>query len=113
VLYPPALCAIKLSIVMFLIRCLPAVHDQKPFLYGFATFIFAEEAAFTIALFLQCRPINFYWDKRIEGTCFDQPTFYYADGAFNLATDLVILSLPWVLFRSLSRSPQHGHESLC
>ncbi len=85
---------------MFFIRCLPAVHDRKNFLYGLIGFICVEQSAFTIALFLQCRPINYYWDKTVDGRCFDQPTFYYVDASFNLATDLVILSLPWVLFRS-------------
>ncbi len=91
--------------MLFFIRCLPAVHDARKPLYGLAAFICVEQSAFTIALFLQCRPINFYWDKTVEGTCFNQPHFYYADAAFNLATDIVILSLPWVLFRSM-QNPQ-------
>ena len=105
VIYPPALLAIKVAIVLFFIRCLPAVHDARKWLYGLAAFICLEQSAFTIALFLQCRPINFYWDKSVEGTCFNQPHFYYADAAFNLATDFIILSLPWVLFRSM-QAPQ-------
>ena len=108
VLYPPALCAVKLSIVFFFIRCLREVHDRKPFLYWFAAFIFAMEAAFTTALFFQCRPINYYWDKTIEGTCFNQPAFYYADAVLNLGTDVVILSLPWILFRSMCQSCTAG-----
>src|SRR6478736_1250333 len=95
----------KLSIVFFFLRCLPVVHESRPWLRGFAAFIFAEQSAFTVALFLQCRPINFYWDKSVEGGyCFNQPAFYYADAAFNVATDLIILSLPWVLFRKLNLS---------
>ncbi len=100
VLYPPSLLTVKVALVLFFIRCLPAVHEARKPLYALAAFICVEQSAFTIALFLQCRPINFYWDKTVEGTCFDQPTFYYCDAAFNLATDLVILSLPWFLFRS-------------
>jgi len=100
VLYPPTLRAIKMSVVVFFIRCLPVGHAAKPYLYGLAAFIFVEEAAFTIGLFVQCRPLNFYWDKSVEGSCFNQPAFYYVDAALNLATDLIILSLPWILFRS-------------
>jgi len=74
-------------------------------------FICTEQSAFIIGLFLQCRPINYYWDKSVEGTCFNQQAFYYADAGFNLATDIIILSLPWVLFRS-TRDPaplaEHG-----
>ncbi|KAK5657391.1 hypothetical protein OQA88_2961 [Cercophora sp. LCS_1] len=110
VLYPPALMAVKLSIVFFFIRVLPPVHESKPWLYGFAAFIFAEEAAFTIGLFLQCQPINFYWDKSVEGgVCFNQQAFYYVDAAFNMATDLVLLALPWALFWKLNVSKRQKY----
>lgn len=66
----------------------------------------ASESAFTIALFLQCQPLNFYWDKMVEGgACFDQPRFYYIDAALNMATDLVILSVPWFVFGSTYLTP--------
>lgn len=100
ILYPPSLATVKVAIVLFFIRCLPAVHDRKIALYCLIGFICVEQSAFTIGLFLQCRPINYYWDKSVEGTCFNQQAFYYADAGFNLATDIAILSLPWVLFRS-------------
>jgi hypothetical protein len=68
--------------------------------------VVSSEAAFTIALFLQCQPLNFYWDKTVEGTCFDQPKFYYVDASLNMATDILILALPWFIFRStLSLAP--------
>ncbi|KAK3347048.1 hypothetical protein B0T25DRAFT_293520 [Lasiosphaeria hispida] len=110
VLYPSALGAVKVSIVLFFIRCLPVVHDRKNALFWLASFIAVEELTFTIALFAQCQPLSFYWDKTIEGgTCFNQPAFYYADAALNLATDLCILSLPWILFRKLNVSKRHRY----
>jgi hypothetical protein len=92
---------VKVSIVLFFIRVLPAVDERKKALYLLAAFIGIEEMAFTIAMFLQCLPMTYYWDKTVEGRCFNQQAFYYCDASFNLATDLVILSLPWVLFKSM------------
>lgn len=100
VLYPSALGVIKLSIILFFIRVLPGDHKWRKPIYGLAAWVVTSESVFTIALFLQCRPLNFYWDKTIDGTCFDQPKFYYVDAALNMVTDLVILSLPWFVFRS-------------
>ncbi len=101
VLYPASLGVIKLSIILFFIRVLPPDHNWRKPLYGLAAWVATSESAFTVALFLQCRPLKFYWDKTVEGgTCFDQPKFYYVDAALNMVTDLVILSLPWFVFRS-------------
>jgi hypothetical protein len=108
VLYPASLGVIKLSIILFFIRILPPEHAWKKALYGLASWVVVSETAFTVALFLQCRPLNYYWDKTVKGTCFDQPKFYYVDAALNMATDLVILSVPWFVFRGgLARQLPH------
>jgi hypothetical protein len=100
-LYPPTLGVIKVSILLFFLRTLPAVHEWRLPIKVYAVFIALEEAAFTTALFLQCRPIYYYWDKSTEGSCFNQTVFYYVDAALNLATDLGILLLPWLIFRGM------------
>jgi hypothetical protein len=89
-----------LSIILFLLRILPDFHEWILPLHCFAAWIIMEETTFTIGLFFQCRPINYYWDKTAQGSCFDQPAFYYADASFNMATDLCILALPWIIFRT-------------
>lgn len=99
VLYPTSLGPIKLSVILFLLRTLPPVHAWRKPLYAFATWVVVEESTFTIGLFLQCRPIVYYWDKSLTGTCVDQPSFYYADAALNMATDLCILAIPWLMFK--------------
>ena len=110
-LYPASLGVIKLSIILFLLRVLPPDHTWRKPLYGLAGWVVVSESVFTIALFLQCQPLAFYWDKTIEGTCFDQPKFYYTDACMNMLTDIVILSLPWFIFRcefyrSTSQNPR-------
>ncbi|KAK0702311.1 hypothetical protein B0H67DRAFT_595472 [Lasiosphaeris hirsuta] len=112
VLYPSSLGAIKLSIILFLLRVVPLDHAWRKPLYTVAAWVVVSESAFTIALFRQCTPINYYWDKSVEGTCFDQPKFYYVDAALNMTTDIIILSLPWFIFRNLNLSKRKKYELL-
>jgi hypothetical protein len=101
VLYPPALGAVKLSIILFLLRVLPIFHTWIIPLYYFAAWVTTEEVTFTVGLFFQCRPINYYWGKTGQGSCFNQPAFSYADASCNMATDICLLSLLWIIFRSM------------
>jgi len=100
VLYPPALGLVKASAVLLLVRILPVVHSWKTPLRIFAGFIAVTESALLVCLFLQCRPLAYYWDKRIEdGSCFNQMAFYYADASLNMIIDFGILAAPCLIFR--------------
>jgi hypothetical protein len=48
----------------------------------------------TVATILQCMPIWRVWDKSIPGTCFDLTAFWFANAAYTVATDLILLFMP-------------------
>lgn len=48
----------------------------------------------TVATILQCIPVAASWDKSIRAQCTDSDVFWIAYGALQIATDLIILSLP-------------------
>ncbi|KAF2464124.1 uncharacterized protein BDR25DRAFT_243464, partial [Lindgomyces ingoldianus] len=98
VLYPASQGFTKLSILLFLSRVVPSTSPWKKRIWTIAAFVVCQETAFTITLFLQCRPTPYYWDKSLTGTCINQPAFYYVDASINILTDLMILSLPWLIF---------------
>ena len=50
--------------------------------------------ACTIAGIFQCDPVARAWDANIDGTCFDQPALFFANGGLNIAEDLVLYILP-------------------
>lgn len=106
VLYPASQGFTKLSILLFLARVVPSTSRWRKRIWTIAAFVVCQEMAFTITLFLQCRPTSYYWDKAMNppGTCINQPAFYYVDASINICTDLVILSLPWFIFSSRSKS---------
>lgn len=49
------------------------------------------------------------------GTCINQPVFYYVDASVNISTDLLILSLPWMIFSSLQvpRRKKYALLAIC
>lgn len=101
VTYPPAMGLVKVSILLFLVRVLPAVHPARLPLRCFAALITITETTFTICLIFQCSPIHAYWERAMPGRkCFNQPLFYYIDASINILYDLCVLVTPTLLFRS-------------
>ncbi|KAI0140576.1 hypothetical protein BJ166DRAFT_604139 [Pestalotiopsis sp. NC0098] len=58
-------------------------------------------AASLVVTIFQCTPVERAWDKDIQGTCIDNGKFWYANGGFSIATDLLILLLPMPLVYAL------------
>jgi hypothetical protein len=111
VLYPVSLGFVKLSILLFLSRVVPETSSWKLRIYFLAAFVVCLEIAFTLVLAFQCRPVAYYWDKELEGTCINQHAFYYVEASINIGTDVVILSIPWLIFSSL-RVPRQKKYAL-
>ncbi|KAL1999643.1 hypothetical protein VTN02DRAFT_4222 [Thermoascus thermophilus] len=55
---------------------------------------------------LQCRPLRAYWDRSIDGHCFNGDLFIIVNQGFNVAMDFIILLLPIPMIWSLQRSWQ-------
>lgn len=63
---------------------------------------------FTFWTMFYCKPRRFIWDKLVpNGTCYDVNDIILSQGAFNMASDIVILFLPtfslWQLNVPLAR----------
>ena len=50
--------------------------------------------AYAIGYLLQCRPLQFYWNKMIEGYCIDIESSYRTTGLPNILTDVAMLIIP-------------------
>ncbi|KAB8266221.1 hypothetical protein BDV32DRAFT_134223 [Aspergillus pseudonomiae] len=97
--------AIKISIICFYRR----IFTMKTFQWvSFAlnTLIAAWGAGIFLACALQCRPLRGYWDKSIDGHCFDGNKFFIVNQAFNVLMDFVILFLPIPMIWGLQRAWQ-------
>ncbi|KAK0702366.1 integral membrane protein, partial [Lasiosphaeris hirsuta] len=61
----------------------------------------------------QCRPLRVMWDLTgsVPGTCINTTAFFYFTSAFNIITDIWILSLPFKTLRAIQR-PQREKVAL-
>lgn len=83
---PPKLVLLHLYLSIFV---------QKSFrlcCYGVAGVVLTNWFANTIAAFVSCQPLSFYWTQ--EGHCFDINQFFRWGSIANIVTDLVMLILP-------------------
>lgn len=83
---PPKLVLLHLYLSIFI---------QKAFrwsCYGIAGVVLTNWFANTIAAFVSCQPLSFYWTQ--EGRCFDINQFFRWGSFVNIVTDVVMLILP-------------------
>ncbi|CAG8926924.1 unnamed protein product [Penicillium salamii] len=96
---------IKISIICFYRRVFATPRFQQ-FTFGLNVLIAAWGTGIFLACAGQCRPLRAYWDKSIEGSCFDAQEFIIVNQAFNILIDFVILGLPIPMIWNLHRAWQ-------
>ena len=93
IIYSICLPAVKMSILLFYYR----VFNTRPWvtiLRAVGLFIALwSVTAFLVAL-NQCRPIRFFWDKSIDGSCVNSYAWIMSEGAITISLDLILLLLP-------------------
>ncbi|KAL2832725.1 hypothetical protein BJY01DRAFT_253747 [Aspergillus pseudoustus] len=47
-----------------------------------------------ISAFLNCLPVNHFWDKSVDGRCIQKAFLWFFNAGVNIATDVAIISLP-------------------
>jgi hypothetical protein len=98
-IYQVVIVATKISIVLLYLRIFPK-EVSKRFQYiswGVIAGLVAYGISFCIYFAVQCRPINYFWhqwDGEHEGTCLDIQANVFANSAFNIFFDLVVMLLP-------------------
>ena len=52
--------------------------------------------ATTVTTIVQCTPVNSLWDRSVvTGTCINTRGYWYANSGITLATNIIILALPF------------------
>jgi hypothetical protein len=95
VAYVLALGTIKMSFCLLYLHIFPG----KKFRIGcwwLLAIVVAQTIAETLVVLFQCTPVHKAWDATglVEGTCVNMNTFYYANFAVKLASDLALFTLP-------------------
>lgn len=107
--YNLALTTTKVSILVQYIRIFPPRHFRCA-CYAVLCIVVASGAWGIFGNVFMCYPINFFWDKTVQGRCLNDYIVWFSTAGLNIGQDVVILFLPIRVIRSLqiSRSQKKG-----
>lgn len=94
VVYAPATCLAKLSLLFFYLRITPQLWFLRAtkVLIGV---VLVYTVSIALSNLLACRPVRAAWDGSItDKTCINRSALYIATAALNIATDMTMLVLP-------------------
>ena len=96
---------VKTSILLFYLRLSPEKRFRQ-ITYAIMAFVAAYSLTSILVFTLGCQPVAAMWDvsKSAGAKCVDQFSFVYANAAFNVFSDVIILILPIRLCWSLQVS---------
>lgn len=95
VIWAASIPIIKISILLLYIRIFGRLRYFKAIAYLIGVFSICWSIMVILVCSFQCQPIQFIWDKSIEGgKCIDAPLFFIIGSAPNVVTDFVLLALP-------------------
>jgi hypothetical protein len=93
--WPPAQVFVKVSIVILLRKLLGAVTWFRRAATGVIVFVVAWGITGLIGNIFQCWPVQYFWNKHIEGHCMaGQSTFFIIIGSLSTVENVVIVLLP-------------------
>jgi hypothetical protein len=70
-------------------------------LYSVMVLVGAYYTAAVLVTIFECTPVSKSWIKSQPGHCINTTSFFYANAAFNIFTDVVIMALPIPVIYSL------------
>ncbi|RDW93801.1 uncharacterized protein DSM5745_01123 [Aspergillus mulundensis] len=92
-LYAITVTPIKLS-MCFLYRRIFPVHVFRLAIYTIIAVCMAWFVAVTISSFLYCIPIEYFWDKTVDGHCFNFSVYFLVAELLDMLIDAAIIGLP-------------------
>ena len=106
ILYSPAICITKASIVLQLINIFAPTRSGKTYYTCLLLIVFNVllYAAIMFIYIFGCSPRAKFWDPTTPGNCVNQTTLNVISGVFNSMSDMVIVLLPIVCVWQLQLS---------
>ncbi|KAL4765909.1 uncharacterized protein BDW70DRAFT_155561 [Aspergillus foveolatus] len=92
-LYGFTVTPIKLS-MCFLYRRIFPVQILRQVIYAIIAICLAWFVAAIISSFLYCMPIRYFWDKTVDGHCFNFSVYFLVIELVDMLIDLAIIGLP-------------------
>ncbi|KAL9043550.1 MAG: hypothetical protein Q9214_003268 [Letrouitia sp. 1 TL-2023] len=108
-LFSTSITLTKLSLLIFYHRIFP-IRTFTRLSLAIGTLQILWLIALILGVFLQCRPLAYFWNRGLEGKCINENSFSYGMSAANVVTDLLVLGLPvpWLWGLQLGRGKRVG-----
>ncbi|KAI1277557.1 integral membrane protein [Xylaria sp. FL0933] len=95
----------RISYGFLLVSLVPPSQPQRRFLWGVIALQFFVDVGTVIISFIQCRPIEGFWDTRVKADCWSphvQQSVGFAQGSICSVVDLILAIFPASLFWNLN-----------
>lgn len=102
-IYAVCLSTVKISVMTFYLRVF-VNRSLRLATKAALVFVILWSTGNVLQVFLICRPFRSTYDPTVPGECGDQVASFIAIGAFNVVTDVIILTLPLPTVWSLRMS---------
>ncbi|KAF1952731.1 hypothetical protein CC80DRAFT_479116 [Byssothecium circinans] len=103
IVYNVSLTLAKISVLFLYLRIFTTRNATRVCHVQMAIVIMCGLAA-TLSLVFFCTPIASFWDVTVKGKCFSKGPLWYATAGINIATDVMIVSIPATLIHRLQLS---------
>lgn len=84
---------VKIGILLFYWRVF-IVRDFRRRVAIVGAIVLTSSMSIILVFIFQCQPIRLFWADSEFGHCIDQVAFYLTGGSLNIASDVLVLSLP-------------------
>ena len=84
---------VKVGILLFYWRVF-IVPEFRRRVVMVGAIVLTSSTAIFFCFLVQCNPIPRFWADTEDGYCINQVAFYIAGGSLNIASDILVLSLP-------------------
>ncbi|KAI1764979.1 integral membrane protein [Hypoxylon sp. FL1150] len=95
----------RISYAFLLLRVVPPPRPRRYFLWAIISIQFVVDVGTVIVSFLQCRPIEGFWNHRVEAECWTpyvQEYVGFVQSSICSAVDLILAIFPASLFWNLN-----------
>lgn len=91
----------KIALVVFYLEIFDSRRFKITAYIVMVYLIVTSLISFFITIFV-CKPVSYYWNRDIEGTCMDPQVIAYGCSVCAIIQDLILLILPLVFIRDLT-----------
>jgi hypothetical protein len=92
-LYVVILGLVKVSILVFYLGIFPQTWFQY-MTWGAIAFVGISTTTLSFLTIFQCKPVAYFWNRDLHGTCIDINALAYANSAMSIVQDILVVAIP-------------------